>query len=83
VARCRDRFGRSGARCGDATRARPNKMGGSAVRDGTKAQNQTDEKFGRHLNGKRIVCLDIPDRYGFMDPELVALLQKKVGAFMR
>jgi predicted protein tyrosine phosphatase len=41
------------------------------------------KKFGRYLNGKRIVCLDIPDGYGFMDLELIALLQKKAGAFMR
>jgi predicted protein tyrosine phosphatase len=40
-------------------------------------------KFGRHLNGKRIVCLDIPDKYDFMDPELVALLLKKAAALMR
>ena len=26
------------------------------------------------LKGKRVVCLDIPDRYDFMQPELVALL---------
>jgi len=48
-----------------------------------KHKTKLTKKFGRHLNGKRIVCLDIPDKYGFMDPELVALLQKKVGAFMR
>ena len=40
-------------------------------------------KFGRHSNGKRIFCLDIPDKYDFMDPELVALLLKKAGALMR
>ncbi len=27
------------------------------------------------LDGKRLVCLDIPDDYEFMDPELVALLE--------
>jgi predicted protein tyrosine phosphatase len=41
------------------------------------------KEFGRYLNGKRIVCLDIPDKYDFMDPELVALLLKKAGALMR
>jgi predicted protein tyrosine phosphatase len=39
--------------------------------------------FGRYLNGKRIVCLDIPDKYGFMDPELIGLLQKKAGGILR
>jgi predicted protein tyrosine phosphatase len=41
------------------------------------------KKFGRYLTGKKIVCLDIPDRYGLMDPELIALLQRKAGRFMR
>lgn len=27
--------------------------------------------FGRYLAGKRVVVLDIPDRYGYMDPALV------------
>jgi len=38
--------------------------------------------FARYLKGKRIVCLDIPDKYRFMDPELIALLQRKAGRFM-
>ena len=39
-------------------------------------------RFGPHLKGKRVVCLDIPDDYDFMQPELVALLVKKVGPFL-
>ncbi|MDW2981208.1 MAG: low molecular weight protein tyrosine phosphatase family protein [Rhodanobacter sp.] len=35
------------------------------------------------LRGKRVVCLDIPDRYAFMQPELVALLLKKAGPLLR
>ncbi|OOG60488.1 phosphotyrosine protein phosphatase [Rhodanobacter sp. B05] len=35
------------------------------------------------LKGKRVVCLHIPDRYDFMQPELVALLLKKVGPLLR
>lgn len=27
----------------------------------------------------RLICLDIPDDYGFMDPELIRLLQVKAG----
>ena len=38
--------------------------------------------LGDHLRGKKIVCLDIPDRYRFMDPSLVDLLVAKVGAFL-
>ncbi|MBK9617048.1 MAG: phosphotyrosine protein phosphatase [Uliginosibacterium sp.] len=36
------------------------------------------ERFGEHLHGQRVVCLNIPDNYRFMQPELVALLEKKV-----
>ncbi|MBT2144147.1 MULTISPECIES: low molecular weight protein tyrosine phosphatase family protein [unclassified Rhodanobacter] len=35
------------------------------------------------LKGKRVVCLDIPDDYTFMQPELVALLLKKVEPLLR
>lgn len=41
------------------------------------------ERFRAHLNGKRIVCLDIPDDYDFMAPALVALLEAKVGPYFR
>lgn len=36
-------------------------------------------RFKPNLKGTKIVCLDIPDRYGFMDPELIAQLRSKVG----
>lgn len=39
-------------------------------------------RFKPHLAGKRVVCLDIPDRYTFMDPALVTLLQVKVVPFL-
>lgn len=39
--------------------------------------------FGQRLKGKRIVCLDIADKYGYRDPELIAVLTKKVGRFLR
>jgi predicted protein tyrosine phosphatase len=35
------------------------------------------QKFQPWLNGKRVICLDIPDRYEYMDPTLVALLKRK------
>ena len=35
------------------------------------------------LRGKRVVCLDIPDIYDFMQPELIALLLKKAGPLLR
>jgi predicted protein tyrosine phosphatase len=35
-------------------------------------------KFKPHLGNKRVVCLDIPDKYEFMDPELIRVLKAKV-----
>ncbi len=35
-------------------------------------------RFKLWLSGKRIICLDIPDNYGFMDPDLIEILQAKV-----
>lgn len=40
------------------------------------------KKFSTQLKNKRIVCLDIPDRYTFMQPALVALLEQKAGRFL-
>ena len=46
-------------------------------------RNRLSAKFQRHLNGKRVVYLDIPDDYAYMQPELVRLLEKKVAPFLR
>lgn len=35
------------------------------------------KRFKRHLKA-RVICLDIPDDYAFMDPDLVTLLQARV-----
>jgi predicted protein tyrosine phosphatase len=37
------------------------------------------QRFRANLKSKRVVCLDIPDNYRFMDPALVELLEAKVG----
>ncbi|AOJ31514.1 low molecular weight protein tyrosine phosphatase family protein [Burkholderia metallica] len=39
-------------------------------------------QFGAQLRHKKIVCLDIPDRYTYMQPELVTLLERKVGPYL-
>jgi len=39
-------------------------------------------RFGRWLKGKRVVCLDIPDDYAFMQPELMALLEQRAAPFL-
>ena len=40
-------------------------------------------RFRAHLNGKRVICLDIPDDYEYMQPELIRLLEAKAGSFLR
>ena len=40
-------------------------------------------RFGAHLKRARVICLDIPDDYSFMQPELVALLERKVGSVLK
>lgn len=46
-------------------------------------RSKLSKRFRKHLNGKRVICLDIPDDYAFMQPELVALLERKAGPFLR
>jgi predicted protein tyrosine phosphatase len=46
-------------------------------------RNKLSKKFKAHLNGKKIICLNIPDEYDFMQPELIKLLEAKVGVFIR
>ena len=40
-------------------------------------------RFRKYLGGKRVICLDIPDDYDFMDPVLVRLLETKVGRYLQ
>jgi predicted protein tyrosine phosphatase len=39
-------------------------------------------RFRAALGNARVVCLDIPDKFAFMDPELVRLLEAKVGKLL-
>jgi predicted protein tyrosine phosphatase len=41
------------------------------------------QKFRRHLNGKKIICLNIPDDYAYMQSELISLLEAKAGKFLK
>ncbi|MEO8671966.1 MAG: low molecular weight protein tyrosine phosphatase family protein [Tahibacter sp.] len=45
-------------------------------------RNKLATKFRAHLKGKRVVCLDIPDDYAYMDPALIQLLRQKVPRFL-
>lgn len=40
---------------------------------------KVQKRFRSSLNGKRLICLDIPDNFGFMDPALVVLLEKRLA----
>lgn len=40
------------------------------------------QNFREHLNDKRIVCLNIPDKYQYMDEALIAILKARVTPFL-
>jgi predicted protein tyrosine phosphatase len=46
-------------------------------------KNRLSARFKAHLNGKRVICLHIPDDYEYMQPELLKLLEAKAGRFLR
>jgi predicted protein tyrosine phosphatase len=41
-------------------------------------RSKLSSKFKAHVGAARVVCLEIPDEFGFMDPGLVRLLQDRV-----
>ena len=43
-----------------------------------KHRSRLQLRFRSDLNGKRVICLGIPDKYRFMQLELVELLKEKV-----
>jgi predicted protein tyrosine phosphatase len=45
-------------------------------------RTKLSEKFKRELGGKRVVCLDIPDEYDYMDPALVQILEAVVPKYL-
>lgn len=46
-------------------------------------RNKVAKKYNALLKGKRLVCLDIPDIYRYMQPELVNSLVAKVQKYVR
>ena len=49
-----------------------------------KAQrNKLSQRFKRYIGKARVVCLNIPDDYDYMQPELVTLLKARVGSHLR
>ena len=45
-------------------------------------RTKVSKRFRKHVAGKRIVCLDIPDNYDFMQAELIALLEARAARFL-
>jgi predicted protein tyrosine phosphatase len=45
-------------------------------------RSKLSKQFRGSLNRKRVICLDIPDEYKFMEPSLVNLLRIKVSPFL-
>ncbi|HWT51844.1 MAG TPA: low molecular weight protein tyrosine phosphatase family protein [Caulobacter sp.] len=41
-------------------------------------RNRLSKRFKADIGRARVICLDIPDDYDFMDPELVKLLTTRV-----
>lgn len=39
-------------------------------------------KFKVHLKDKRVICLDIPDEYDYMDSELIKILKARVPKYI-
>lgn len=46
-------------------------------------RNKVSRKFKDLLKGKKLVCLDIPDNYDRMQPELIRLLESRVAKHVR
>jgi predicted protein tyrosine phosphatase len=46
-------------------------------------RNKLLKKYKEHINRQRVICLDIPDVYRYMDPELVKQLKAKVFGYLR
>jgi predicted protein tyrosine phosphatase len=41
-------------------------------------RSKLSKKFKPYLKGKRVICLDIPDNYDYLDNDLIDLLKIKV-----
>lgn len=45
-------------------------------------RGKLQRRFRAALRGKRVICLDIPDDYAFMQPELMRLLEARVSSHL-
>lgn len=46
-------------------------------------KNRLQKKFKRYLNTQKIICLNIPDDYEYMDPHLVSILKDMVPLLIK
>jgi predicted protein tyrosine phosphatase len=46
-------------------------------------RHKLSQRFQPYLKNKQVICLDIPDKYGYMDAELIHLLKQKVSQLLR
>ncbi len=46
-------------------------------------EEQLKRRFSSHLAGVEVICLNIPDQYDYMDPELVKILLEKVPGYLK
>ncbi|MEG4803625.1 methyltransferase domain-containing protein [Microcoleus sp. ARI1-B5] len=47
-----------------------------------KHSDRLGSKFPDSLKGKKVICLQIPDNYRYMEPELVEILQAKLSPYL-
>ncbi|MEO5713918.1 MAG: low molecular weight protein tyrosine phosphatase family protein [Luteolibacter sp.] len=45
-------------------------------------RTRLNRSFGKFLTGKKVVVLDIPDDYDFMDAKLVSLLEARCARYL-
>lgn len=45
-------------------------------------RNKLTKRFRKYLAGQRVVVLDIPDDYDYMDPTLVELIKSRCASFI-
>jgi len=46
-------------------------------------RNKLSKRFRAQLKGQRVICLNIPDEYEYMDPRLVKLLEALVAPHLQ
>lgn len=44
-------------------------------------KNKLQKKFRKNINKQRVICLNIPDEYEFMDLKLIEVLTQRLGSF--